>query len=97
MVENELLGSPIKAYKDIPPILQGDSFAQDDIDGQDFQRVEYVRKLWKSQDHLLRDRDRTIEQHIRMLCGQQWSVWSDLRGRWVDLTDYLDDDERRWR
>lgn len=97
MADFNPLGSPVRAYKDVPPLLGGeDPFSTQD-DGRDADRVRYVQELWASQNHLLRDRDRTIEQHIRMLCGQQWSVWSELRGRWVDLTDYLSDDERRWR
>lgn len=93
---SDLTGSP-NAYKDIPPILGGNDPFTPENDGFDTDRVEYVRKLWNAQNHLLRDRDRAIEQHIRMICGQQWSVWSELRGRWVDLTDYLSDEERRWR
>lgn len=32
-----------------------------------------------------------------MLLGQHWIVWSDLRGRYVDMASQLKDDERRWR
>lgn len=59
--------------------------------------MAFVQRKWHSQDDLLRTRDRTIEKNIRMLCGQQWSIWSPVLGRYVDLTHYLSDDERRWR
>lgn len=32
-----------------------------------------------------------------MLHGQHWIVWSNLRGRYVNLAEHLSDDERRWR
>lgn len=86
-----------KVYGDTPPLLSGeDPFTPQD-DGFDNARVEFVRNLWRSQDDLLRDRDKLIESNIRMLCGQQWNVWSRLLGRWVDVTQYLTDEERRWR
>jgi hypothetical protein len=53
--------------------------------------------LWHSQDALLRGRDRQVEENIRMLCGQQWTIWNELLGRYVDITRYMADDERRWR
>lgn len=85
--------------QEIPPIHQGwreDPFTTED-DGHDQARIDYVRWRWHSQNQLLRQRDRQIEQNIRMLAGQQWTVWSNLLGRWVDLRDYLKDTERRWR
>lgn len=86
-----------KVYGDTPPLLGGDDpFTQDD-DGFDSDRVEWIRSVWRAQDDLLRDRDKLIEANVRMLCGQQWNVWSRLLGRWVDVTQYLDDEERRWR
>jgi hypothetical protein len=82
-----------RMYKDVPPLREG-LFAPDQ---QDFARVEYVRRLWHSQDMLLRGRDKQIEENIRMLCGQQWAVWSELLGRYVDIARYMTDEERRWR
>lgn len=86
-----------KVYGDTPPVLRGDDPFTDTDDGYDSDRVEWLRNLWRSQDELLRDRDKLIEQNIRMLCGQQWTVWSRLLGRWVDVTQFLTDEERRWR
>lgn len=55
------------------------------------------RKLWMSQDAAYRARDRQIEENIRMLAGQQWSVYNPMLGRWVDVTQFMSDDEKRWR
>lgn len=82
-----------RPYQEVPP-LRDDPFAED---ASDMARVEFVRDLWASQDLFLLDRDRTIERNLRMLAGQQWSVWNDFLGRFVDLTEYFTDDERRWR
>lgn len=77
----------------IPP-LRVSPYKPDDFDAQ---RVAYNRRLWCSQDYLLKGRDRQVEENIRMLCGQHYTVYSELAGRFVDLRQYLADDERRWR
>lgn len=77
----------------IPP-LRPSPFEADDRDPE---RATYAKALWHDQDELLRQRDRQVEENIRMLLGQQWIVWSELRGMYVDLAEHLDDDERRWR
>jgi len=82
-----------KVFRGVPPLRQS-PFEPDEFDSR---RVEYVKRLWHGQDHLLRARDRQIEENIRMLCGQQWAIWSELAGRYVDITRYLSDEERRWR
>lgn len=79
----------------IPP-LREDPF-EEGIDAYDSARVEYVQRLWHQQDDLLRGRDRQVEENIRMLCGQHWAIWSEVLSKFIDLTDYLTDDERRWR
>lgn len=78
---------------EIPP-LRGQPTAEDE---HDTTRVEWVKSLWHCQDELLRQRDRQVEENVRMLLGQHWIVWSDLRQRFVNLADTLSDDERRWR
>lgn len=82
-----------KPWKDVPP-LRDSPFQADEYDGE---RAAYARGLWSSLDNLLRGRDRQVEENLRMLAGQQWSVWSELLGQWVDVTRYLTDEERRWR
>ena len=77
----------------IPP-LREDPFAADDYDAE---RAAWVQSLWHEQDDLLRGRDRQVEENVRMLLGQQWIVWSATRGRFENLADYMEDDEKRWR
>lgn len=82
-----------KPWKDVPPLRES-PFEPDKYDRE---RVVFAHELWKSLDNPLRSRDRQVEENLRMLAGQQWSVWSDLLGQWVDVTRYLTDEERRWR
>ncbi len=32
-----------------------------------------------------------------MLCGQQWTIWNETLGAYIDVTQFMTDDERRWR
>jgi hypothetical protein len=66
-------------------------------DAADADRVAFARTRWSSQDEALRLRDRQIEENVRMLAGQQWAVWSPLFGRFVDVTQWMSEEERRWR
>lgn len=56
-----------------------------------------VHGRWSSQDISLLQRDKQIEENIRMLVGRQWDVWSELLGEFVDITRYMTDEEKRWR
>lgn len=82
-----------RPYRETPP-LRASPF---EPDGKDSSRVEFMRSLFHAQDHLLRARDRQVEENIRMLCGQHWSVWSDVQQKFLDISAYLSDTERRWR
>jgi hypothetical protein len=88
--------SPEGAYADVPP-LRPPGMSASDIDSQDGRRIAWVREKWEGQDNLLRARDRQVEENVRMLCGQQWTLWSNLLGQFVDLTQLYTDEERRWR
>lgn len=66
-------------------------------DGHDGNRIALVRDRWMSQDMALLARDREIEENIRMLCGRHWDVYSELLGRFVDISRFMSEDERRWR
>jgi len=83
-----------KAYEGVPPLRAEIFTADNEFDPQ---RVEYQKKLWRSQDALLRGRDRQVEENIRMLCGQHWTIWNEVLGRYVDITKYLNNEEKRWR
>lgn len=77
------------------PQLRADPWGEEP--GLDEIRADWVMGLWHEQDDRLRQRDRQVEENIRMLLGQQWIVWSELRQRYVDLAEHLSDDEKRWR
>lgn len=66
-------------------------------DPLDSQRVRLVVERWEAQDDAYETIERTIEEHVRMLSGRQWDVWSDLVQGFVDPTRYMSDEERRWR
>ncbi len=81
------------AIADPPPLRQ----RPDAEDADDGRRIAYAEALWESQTWALGARDRQIEENVRMLAGQQWHVYSSLLQKWVDISRFLTDDERRWR
>ncbi len=83
------------AHRDIPP-LRPSPFDADEFDPL---RVDYVRKFWHSQDGPLRLRDRQIEHNVRVLCGQQWVVFSKLLNKFVDIGHQVADEtgQEDWR
>lgn len=66
-------------------------------DGDDGSRIQFSERLWESQTWSLQQRDRQIEENVRMLAGQQWHIYSSLLQKWVDVSRLLTDKERRWR
>lgn len=66
-------------------------------DDKDNQRSELVKKRFHSQDVAYIGFSKTVEEHVRMLSGRQWDVWSDVLGRFIDLLQYMSEDEKRWR
>lgn len=75
-----------------PPQRQGNQ--PDAFDGA---RIDYFGGRWRSQDQALRQRDRSIEENVRMLCGQHWTAWNSVTGRFYDISEWLTEAERRWR
>ncbi len=71
--------------------------APDKPDANDGARAAYAWHKWNSQNAIYATRDRTIEEMIRMLSGQQWWVWYAPLGRFIDGSFLLSEDERRWR
>jgi hypothetical protein len=69
----------------------------DQEDTNDQERVQLVTKRWKSQDAAYLGFSKTVEEHIRMLSGRQWDVWSEVLGRFVDVLQYMSEDERKHR
>jgi len=84
--------------RDMPPLRpKGEEAAPEASDREDGKRVNFVKGMWSSQNWALNARDRQIEENVRMLAGQHWLVRSDLLNKWIDITEYLTDEERRWR
>jgi hypothetical protein len=83
----------MRSYGRRPPVRQ----APDRPDQHDQRRIEYGKGLWHSQDDVRRLRDRHVEENIRMICGQQWHQWSSLLQRFLDVNEWMSEDERRWR
>jgi hypothetical protein len=76
------------------PALRQKPDQPDDLDGS---RAAFAWTRWKSQDAIHAVRDRAIEEMVRMLAGQQWYVWYAPMGRFVDVSRFFSEDERRWR
>lgn len=66
----------------------------DDMDGR---RLDRVIQRWRAQDDVRLPFERTIEEHIRMLAGQHYWLWSEEAGRFIDITQYMTESEKKWR
>lgn len=60
-------------------------------------RIRYALDHWHGQDDLLRPRDRQVEENVRMIAGQHWSVWDPATGSFIDPTRWMTESEKRWR
>jgi hypothetical protein len=87
------LGNPSPALPLWVPLRQ----QPDKEEAGDTERVELVLKRWHGQDVAYIGYSKTVEEHVRMLAGRQWDVWSDMLGRFVDVLQYMSEDEKRWR
>lgn len=79
--------------EEVPPPRQNPT-APDPLDGR---RAAFFTGKWHSQDDVLRPRDRQIEENIRMLCGQQWTVWNPVLSKWINVQEWFGDPDRYWR
>lgn len=77
-----------------PPMRQVPTQEDPRFDGE---RLTWGWRFWNSQTDALRLRDRQIEENVRMLCGQQHLVWNSMQQRFVDVSHWMTDEERRWR
>lgn len=66
-------------------------------DAYDGKRVEFYNRKWAKDDDLYRHFNRQVEENVRMLSGQQYSIYHPVLGVWIDPTDFMTDEERRWR
>lgn len=69
----------------------------DQADKMDSERIMRFSQEFGSQTNNLLVADRQIEMNVRMICGQQHSVWSPQFGRFIDTLDWLGDTEKAWR
>jgi len=65
----------------------------DDLDDK---RASWAWRLFTAQDAGYRNRDRAVEESVRMLAGQQWMTYHHLLG-WKDITQFMSDEEKRRR
>ncbi|HUU98860.1 MAG TPA: hypothetical protein VM487_24270 [Phycisphaerae bacterium] len=77
-----------------PPMIRPEARVRDGMDGD---RLGWAWKHWDSQTNALRLRDRQVEENVRMICGQQYVVWNTLLQKFVDVSHWFSDEERRWR
>lgn len=84
-------------FEEIPPIRSPNDDTHGEPDERDRDRIAWGTYLWDSQDDVMRKRDRQIEENIRMLAGQQWSVFNPRIGRFVDVTQWMTAEEKKWR
>jgi len=76
------------------PPFRADPYTPDGFDGD---RVAYVKGMYHAQDDVLRPWEREVEDNVKMIAGLQWQVFSPLLGHYVDITRWMDEQERRWR
>lgn len=81
------------AYKNWPALRQN-PHAPDNLETT---RTSYFVRRWHSQDLVLLRHERQVEENVRMLAGQQWMFWLDKVGAFVDVEEFLTDEEKRWR
>lgn len=70
---------------------------QNQPDGDDASRVSFVTDRWSAQDGLLVAYSRQVEHHCRMLAGQQWDIWSEALGKFIDINSLFSQDEALWK
>lgn len=92
MTTAETTGTPY-TQADIPPMRA----RGDEPDGFDPERLELVKHRWHAQDTAYLGFSKTVEEHIRMLSGRQWDRWSGVYGRFVDVLQFMSDDEKKYR
>jgi hypothetical protein len=63
----------------------------------DGKRVLLARNGWSALDDLVRNQNRTIEENVRMLAGQQHSIFHPALGKFLDVSEWMSADERSYR
>ncbi len=81
----------------VPDIREDGNDGHGVEDDRDSERIAWAVYNWDTQDDVLRRRDRQIEENVRMLAGQQWAVFNPRIGRFVDVTQWMTAEEKKWR
>lgn len=76
------------------PALRADPRKEAPTDGA---LLDRLRGEWSSQDAVMRQRDLSIEENIAFLCNRQWIQYNETLGRYFDVSEWMTEDERRWR
>jgi hypothetical protein len=94
IVESGSRARVLSAPKGFVPLHLGDTLADD---GYNQKRIQLVKGSWNDLDDLVRQQNRAIEENVRMLAGQQHIVWHPIRGRYIDVSEWMNDEEKKWR
>ncbi len=84
-------------FDSIPDIRAEGNDGHGIADERDQERIDWVTYLYDSQDDVLRRWMRQVEENVRMLAGQQWSVFNPRMGRFIDVTQWMTAEEKKWR
>ena len=84
-------------FDQIPDIRADSEDGHGAPDERDDDRIAWATFLYDSQDDVLRRWIRQVEENIRMLAGQQWSVFNPRMGRFIDVTQWMTAEEKKWR
>lgn len=60
-------------------------------------RLQMLRTGWSKFDDLVRLQNRTIEENIRLLSGQQHVIYHPALGKFLDVNEWMRPEERAWR
>lgn len=74
--------------------LRGDAITPD---GDDPRRLAWARREYSRYDDLLRNYHRQVEENVRMLAGQQHSIYNPVLQKWLNVEDWMRPDELRWK
>lgn len=66
-------------------------------DTWDQKRISLVKGGWDDLDDLVRQYNRSVEENVRMLAGQQHIVWHPVAGRYIDVSEWMSNEEKKWR
>lgn len=88
------LGSGGDASLRLPPLRQEPRTEEPAIDGSLLARLQGE---WSAQDPVMRQRDLMIEENVSFLSGRQWIQYNDIMGRYFDVSEWMTEDERRYR